>query len=322
VSLSDRDRKIVLILIPLLVLGAYWFMLLAPKREEASNAQQQLSQARTERDQAVALANSLEAAKVKFATDYAEILRLGKAIPSTVDMSSLLVQLDSAARGTGINFEKITVGKREAAAPPGEATGGTGGQAADGSTPAAGGSTPPAGSTPPGGSEAPGQPASAPGAAKSAATGAVNDANAQTAAGDQKAAQTSGEPGAAGSPAGGSTTSGVAGLDRVPLTFVFEGSYFDLADFMHRLKRFVRVTNSRVLVRGRLMTVDGVKLTPSAGSQITADITASVYLTPKQQGTTAGATPTGPAPNQGTPAATPGQQPQPATTPPTAAATP
>jgi hypothetical protein len=32
---------------------------------------------------------------------YAQVVRLGKALPSSVDMPSLLVQLDAAAAGTG-----------------------------------------------------------------------------------------------------------------------------------------------------------------------------------------------------------------------------
>ena len=37
-SMSDRDRKIMLAIIPIVLLVAYWFLLLAPKREEASTA--------------------------------------------------------------------------------------------------------------------------------------------------------------------------------------------------------------------------------------------------------------------------------------------
>ena len=53
-----------------------------------------------------------------YAKDYATVVRLGKAIPSTLDMPSLLVQLESAAKGTGIDFDSITVGERTTAAAP------------------------------------------------------------------------------------------------------------------------------------------------------------------------------------------------------------
>jgi hypothetical protein len=68
------------------------------------------------------------------------------------------------------------------------------------------------------------------------------------------------------------------------------------------VKRFVSVTNSSVLVGGRLVTVEGVRWTSDEAifPQIRAEITATVYLSPKSQGVAAGATPQGPA--TGTPA--------------------
>jgi hypothetical protein len=110
-------------------------------------------------------------------------------------------------------------------------------------------------------------------------------------------------------PAAPSTTS--AALDTVALTFNFTGSYFDLADFFHRLKRFVYVANNQIFVRGRLMTIDTLTFSPGAAasgttstgtnSKLTASVGATVYLSPKTTGVTAGATPSGPA---GTPSGT------------------
>ena len=47
----------------------------------------------------------------------------------------------------------------------------------------------------------------------------------------------------------------------MPLELEFEGNFFNLADFFHRVKRFVSLTNSNVLVSGRLLTVEGVRWT-------------------------------------------------------------
>jgi hypothetical protein len=85
------------------------------------------------------------------------------------------------------------------------------------------------------------------------------------------------------------------GLQSVPLDFSFKGSFFHLANFFHRLKRFVQVANGRLEVRGRLMTVDSFSFTSSDSfPDLTADVHATVYLVPKSQGTTGGATPAGP----------------------------
>jgi Tfp pilus assembly protein PilO len=269
VTLTDRDKKIVILLIPLVLAAAYWFMLLAPKRDEAAQVKEQLAQEETKRDEAVSKAAQLEGAKRGFSDDYATVIHLGKALPTSVDMPSLLVQLDRAARGTGIEFDKIATGDRETA-PAGNASsgssGGSGNSAAGGAPAQTGG-----------------------GQAAEAANNTAEQANARN-----------GQPSGGSSGGSGGGTSGVAGLDTVPLDFEFTGSFFDLADFFHRMKRFVRVTNERIIVRGRLLTVDSFKFTAGEDfPQLKAEIKATVYLAPRAQGTAAGATPTGPAPSSG-----------------------
>jgi Tfp pilus assembly protein PilO len=280
VSLTDRDRKIVIALLPLLLIGVYWFLILSPKRKEAQKLSTQVTSAQQARDAAVAQANTLAQAKADFAKQYAQMVRLGKAIPTQVDMPSLLVQLNAAARGTGIQFGDMKVGARVAAAPvstptPGAtpSTGTTGTTGATGST-----SAPPVAA---GGATA----QTSFGKATEAANNAAATGNAQAAAQSQPAVPqiTPGAP--------------VPGLDTVPLTFTFGGKFNNLADFFHRLKRFVHVTNSKISVQGRLITIDSLKFTSSAQNFpfIEADVSATVYLSPKDGGTTAGATSAGPA---------------------------
>jgi hypothetical protein len=269
-SITDRDRKILLALVPLVLIVAYWFLLLAPKREEAGKIRDELSQAQAARDTAQQKASQLAGAKRSFAADYATVIRIGKSIPSSVDMPSLLVQLDRAARGTGIKFTDIKTGERTGAP-----------------TAPAAATTPPA---PGGGSTGPtaaGAPPAQSGAGQAAqnASGAVQTANgASTAA-----------AGATGTdPAAGST--GAPGLETVPLDFEFDGSFFDLADFFHRMKRFVKVANDKIIIRGRLMTIDSFTFDSAAFPSIKAQVSATVYLAPKAQGVDAGATSQGPSP--------------------------
>jgi Tfp pilus assembly protein PilO len=273
-SMTDRDRKILFALIPLVLIVAYWFLLLAPKREEAGKVRDELSQAEAARDTAQQKASQLAGAKNNFAADYATVIRIGKSIPTSVDMPSLLVQLDRAARGTGIKFTNIKAGERlgaptapaAATTPPATPGGGTSGPATPGAPPAQSG----------------------PGQAAQTASGAVGTANGASAA----AAGTT--PGADGAPAGAAT--GAPGLESVPLDFEFNGSFFDLADFFHRMKRFVKVANDRIVIRGRLMTIDTFTFDSSAFPEIKAQVSATVYLAPKAQGVDAGASPQGPSP--------------------------
>jgi hypothetical protein len=277
-SLTDRDRKILLALIPLVLIVGYYFLLLAPKREEAGKIRDELSQAEAARDTAQQKATQLAGAKRSFAADYATVIRIGKSIPSSVDMPSLLVQLDRAARGTGIKFTEIKTGDRSGVpTAPAAAT-----------TPA----TPGGGST---GPATPGAPPaqSGPGQAAQTASGAVQSANgASTAAAGSTPAP--GAPGANGTDPAAST--GAPGLESIPLEFQFDGSFFDLSDFFHRMKRFVKVANDKIIIRGRLMTIDSFTFDSAAFPQIKAQVSATVYLAPKAQGVDAGASPLGPAP--------------------------
>ncbi len=309
-SLTDRDRKIAMIVVPLVMILGYWFLLLGPKRHEAASAQDNQIKVEQKRDQAVTTAEQLQSAKSSFAADYTALVRLGKAIPTRTDMPSLIVQLDGAARGTGIRLKKVATGSDSASGSP--------------STPAPAAPAPGTGN----GSQsanAGGAPAqSTPGKQAEGAVTKTNGANAQN-QGNANAAQQSG-PGATdtatsksskqgGLPVGGGASpqsgapgtgsSCAAGLVCVPLQFEFKGRFFRLADFFHRLKRFVRVANDRIEVRGRLLTIDTVKLSSDAMSfpGIKAEVSATVYLAPPAEGTTAGATPSGPAKTQ--PAASP-----------------
>ena len=111
-SMSERDKKILLALIPLALIAAFWFLVYSPKKDEATTAQTALETAQADQQTAESQAASVSTAKKGFADDYTTIVRLGKAVPANVDMPSLLVQLDRAARGTHISFDEITTGDR------------------------------------------------------------------------------------------------------------------------------------------------------------------------------------------------------------------
>jgi hypothetical protein len=295
VSITDRDRKILLLLLPVVVLGVYWFMLLAPKREEAATAGQELAAQEQRRDDAQMRSASLSDARTDFAADYSELIRLGKAVPTGVDMPTVLVQLEDAARGTDIKFKRITAQEREEAAEPAPAP--APGTDASGANPAAAGGE---------------QAQSAPGAAGEAAGDTVSSANASSATAEQSGVspddtQTSQAAKDGSLPVGGGAVpaagagmaagSAVPGLDTVGLELEFTGNFLDLSDFFHRIKRYVELDGENLDVRGRLLTVDGVQFQsePDIFPRITATLTVTAYLAPQAQGVTAGATPGGPA---------------------------
>ena len=90
----------------------------------------------------------------------------------------------------------------------------------------------------------------------------------------------------AASGAAAGTTAGAASFQTVPFSFTFEGSFFKLSKFFERLQNYIRSTNQRVTVSGRLMALNGIDLAagPKGFPQITAKAEAVTYLVPADQG--------------------------------------
>lgn len=279
-SIGDRDKKILMGIVPVLLLVGFWFLLLAPKRSEAVKVDAQLAKAEKSRDAAEAKAGTVETAKADYAKDYETVVRLGKAIPSSVDMPSLIVQLSHAAKGTHIDFRKVKTGDRTASVAPSSSSTSSG---SSGSS--SGSSSPP----PSGGASSSGSSTSS-GSSSGASSGSGTPSSGGTGSSSSGA---SGTPAAGGAAAAGSSSS-APGLDSIPLEFGFDGSFFDLADFFHRMKRFVHMANSGLKVDGRLLTIDSFSFDTVSFPSLKGEIKATVYLAPKTEGTTAGATPGGP----------------------------
>jgi Tfp pilus assembly protein PilO len=102
------------------------------------------------------------------------------------------------------------------------------------------------------------------------------------------------EVAASTSPLGASV--GPAGLSAMPYTLSFTGNFFQIGGFIHGLDDLVKTTNSNVSVDGRLITVNSFSLTPAPAEfpKLQASFSVTTYLTPPEQGLTAGATPAGP----------------------------
>jgi Tfp pilus assembly protein PilO len=113
-----RTNKILIAVIAMAgALGAFWHFALAPKREQAAKLDENIVAKQAELQNARQNLATYEKARAGYPTNYATVVRLGKAVPDDDDMRSLLVQLDSAAGGTGVDFRTIQVGGAGAAAP-------------------------------------------------------------------------------------------------------------------------------------------------------------------------------------------------------------
>jgi Tfp pilus assembly protein PilO len=104
---TARDRIVLIVVGIVAALGAFWFLAISPKRKEASDLSAQVSSAQQRLDAATASATTAEAARKRYASDYATVARLGKAVPVDDDMPSLVYQLEKTAEASHVDFRAI-----------------------------------------------------------------------------------------------------------------------------------------------------------------------------------------------------------------------
>lgn len=114
--MTARDRTVVTVIAALVLVAASWFLLLAPVRKDAKALDGQITTARSRLTAAQAIVTQGETAKAAYRADYAAVSRLGKAVPADDDVPSLVVQLESAADRSHVDFRSIELGAGGAAA--------------------------------------------------------------------------------------------------------------------------------------------------------------------------------------------------------------
>lgn len=91
-------------------LFGYWHFLLAPKRAQAAQLSTEIATHQAAVAQGEATVAQYARLRDTYPANYQSLVRLGKAVPSDDDVRSLLVQLASSARRSGVSFRKIAVG--------------------------------------------------------------------------------------------------------------------------------------------------------------------------------------------------------------------
>jgi Tfp pilus assembly protein PilO len=265
-KLSDRGIIFGIALAGLAI--AFYLLALGPKRDQASELGSQIDDLQASIAQQQQVANFAEQARREFPRYYGRLVVLGKAVPAQADTSSMLVQLNSIADRSKIKLNSISL------------TNG-GGSSGSATTPS------PAPSTPSPSTPATGATGSAPTASSTAATPTTSAAAPAT------------EASAASQPLG--AVVGAAGLPTLPYQLGFQGTFFDVADFIGGLDGLVSPEDdgARVSSNGRLFTIDGFSLeggAPGSSPTLDASFLVTTYVTPEDQGLTGGASPSGPAP--------------------------
>lgn len=260
------DRTILIGVGLLGLIAAFWFLVLSPKRDEAAKLETEVATLQDAVEAQEQLAAAGEAAEESFDENYESLVVLGKAVPSDSDTSSLFVELNELAGDAGTQLDSIELttgsGSAVAATPPPPVTETT--------------------TDPP--------------------EGAPAEAAAEATAPTTPVAAT--ETAAASLPIG--ATVGPAGLPVMPYDLKLSGSFFELADFLKSVDDLVGFADADPSVSGRLLTIDAFSLKPessttgapidgtSSSDALAANLSITSYVTPADQGLTAGASPAGP----------------------------
>jgi Tfp pilus assembly protein PilO len=106
---SRTYRVLLVAIVALGAVGGYWKLVLTPKREQIAQLDEQVAAAEAQLAQTQQLITTYTGARDAYKVNYDTVVRLGKAVPTDDDTRSLVVQLDAAAKRSGVDFDTVNV---------------------------------------------------------------------------------------------------------------------------------------------------------------------------------------------------------------------
>lgn len=107
--MTGRDRTVIVVAGIVVAIVAAYLLLVSPVRSQASKLGGQISSEQSALDTARQQIASGEAARSTFATNYTTMAKLGEAVPADDSVGSLIVQVQSAASSSRIDFQGLTL---------------------------------------------------------------------------------------------------------------------------------------------------------------------------------------------------------------------
>jgi hypothetical protein len=129
--MTARDRMVLIGVVVLAVLAAGWLLVVSPERHQAAAAQAQVQSARQQLEGAQALAASARVAQQRYTAAYKSVVSLGKAVPSSDEVPSLIYELEQASNQREVDFNSITASSTSASSSAASTLGAAAGAAAE-----------------------------------------------------------------------------------------------------------------------------------------------------------------------------------------------
>jgi hypothetical protein len=108
--MTSRDRLVLIGLASLAVLAAAWLLVVSPERKQASSLKAQVDAATAQLASAEGQVAHARADQARYASAYASVVSLGKAVPAGQEVPSLIYQLAQASNQKNVDFSSITSG--------------------------------------------------------------------------------------------------------------------------------------------------------------------------------------------------------------------
>jgi hypothetical protein len=120
--MTARDRLVVMIVAAIAILGAAYVLVVSPERKEASNVANEVSTASARLAGAESKLAEARQAQARYASAYASIVSLGKAVPTSEEVPSLIYQLAQATHQKKVDFSSIVSGSGSGSGSAGSAS--------------------------------------------------------------------------------------------------------------------------------------------------------------------------------------------------------
>jgi len=106
--MTGRDRLVLMGVVVLAILGAAWLMVVSPERKKAKAAAAEVASAQSQLQSARSQLGTARSAQAKYNHSYATIVSLGKAVPTSQEVPSLIYELAQASKQKNVEFASIS----------------------------------------------------------------------------------------------------------------------------------------------------------------------------------------------------------------------
>ena len=106
--MTGRDRMVLMAVIVVAILGAGWVLVVSPERNKANSIGAEVTTAQASLTTAEGELSKARAAQSQYAAAYSSIVSLGKAVPASKEVPSLIVQLARASEQKNVFFSSIS----------------------------------------------------------------------------------------------------------------------------------------------------------------------------------------------------------------------